>query len=189
MNRPWFDFDRASLPFLRPLIGYGPDMFKYSYLLESVSKSPGQVVNSEKSAHNYFIHQMVEQGILGALSALGLFAAVLLAGAYQLLLSIREMGPLYKLLLIAILSVLAGRAVEMMVGVARISDLTVLWVIFGMFAALVHLDDGTQESTDGGEMPQAWSRPRPSDNKLGFGRPCRRVRVGWSQSFRYRRGS
>ena len=41
-----------------------------------------------------------------------------------------------KLILITFLSVLAGRALEMMVGVARVSDLTVFWVILGMFAAL-----------------------------------------------------
>ena len=41
-----------------------------------------------------------------------------------------------KLILITLLPVLAGRALEMMVGVARVSDLTVFWVILGMFAAL-----------------------------------------------------
>ena len=41
-----------------------------------------------------------------------------------------------KLILITLVSVLAGRALEMMVGVARVSDLTVFWVLLGMFAAL-----------------------------------------------------
>ena len=87
-------------------------------------------------AHNYFIHQTVEQGFLGALSSLGIFAAVSLAGAYQLIKSHREMSSLHKLKLITFVSVLAGRALEMMVGVARVSDLTVFWVLLGMFAAL-----------------------------------------------------
>ena len=41
-----------------------------------------------------------------------------------------------KLILITLLSVLAGRALEMIVGVARVSDLTVFWVLLGMFAPL-----------------------------------------------------
>ena len=46
------------------------------------------------------------------------------------------MTPAHKLILIALLSVLAGRSLEMMVGVAKISDLTVLWVLLGLFTAL-----------------------------------------------------
>jgi len=34
-NRPWFEFDDLSLQWLRPLIGYGPDLFRYTYLLEA----------------------------------------------------------------------------------------------------------------------------------------------------------
>ena len=33
-------------------------------------------------------------------------------------------------------------------GVARISDLTILWILFGLFAALINLDDGNQETAD-----------------------------------------
>ena len=87
-------------------------------------------------AHNYFIHQTVEQGFLGTLSSLGVFAAVFLAAAYQLIRSKNEMSPIEKLILITLLSVLAGRALEMVVRVARVSDLTVFWVLLGMFAAL-----------------------------------------------------
>jgi len=46
------------------------------------------------------------------------------------------MSSLYKLVLLTLMAVLAGRALEMMVGVARVSDLTVFWVLLGLFAAL-----------------------------------------------------
>ena len=83
-DHPWFGFDSLSLPVLRSLVGYGPDMFHSTYLLVS---PPGfNMFPSEMShAHNYFVHQGVELGFLGLISGLGLFAAVLLVGDYQLL--------------------------------------------------------------------------------------------------------
>ena len=135
-DHPWFGFDSLSLRWLRPLVGYGPDLFRYTYLLESPPEGSNYFPLEPDHAHNYFIHQTVEQGFLGTLSSLGIFAAVFLAGAYQLLRSHRQMSSLHKLILITLLSVLAGRALEMMVGVARVSDLTVFWILLGMFAAL-----------------------------------------------------
>ena len=46
------------------------------------------------------------------------------------------MSLLHKLMLVTLASVLAGRGLGMMVGVARISDLTVYWVLLGMFTGL-----------------------------------------------------
>jgi tetratricopeptide (TPR) repeat protein len=135
-SHPWFPFDSLSLRWLRPVVGYGPDLFRYTYLLESPAQGPDRSLMAPDHAHNYFVHQTVEQGFLGTISSLGIFAAVFLAGAHRLLRSKSTMDPVHKLVLIALMSVLAGRALEMMVGVARISDLTVLWVVLGLFAAL-----------------------------------------------------
>lgn len=135
-DHPWFEFDSLSLRWLRPLVGYGPDLFRYTYLLESPPEGSNSFPLEPDHAHNYFIHQTVEQGFLGTLSSLGIFAAVFLAASYQLLRSKSEMSQLHKLVLVTLLSVLAGRGLEMMVGVARVSDLTVFWVLLGAFTAL-----------------------------------------------------
>ena len=45
------------------------------------------------------------------------------------------MSVAHGLLLIGLLSILAGRFLEQLVGVARVSDLTVFWVLLGLFAA------------------------------------------------------
>lgn len=135
-NHPWFAFDSLSLRWLRPLVGYGPDLFRYTYLLKSSAQGPDRSLLAPDHAHNFFVHQTVEQGLLGAMGSLGIFAAALLAGAHQLLRSKNGMDTAHKLILVALLSVVAGRGLEMMVGVARVSDLTVLWVVLGLFAAL-----------------------------------------------------
>jgi len=147
-DRPWFEFDDLSLSWLRPIIGYGPDLFRYTYLLESPPDGRDLLPLEPDHAHNFFIHQIVEQGILGGLASLGLFASVFVIAGHHLIRRLRTTNPMYQLLLIGLTAILFGRFLEMMVGVARISDLTVLWVIFGLFAALIRFDDGVQEVSE-----------------------------------------
>ena len=52
---------------------------------------------------------------------------------------------------------LAGRALEMMVGVAKISDLTVLWALVGLFAALAVAMKGQDPEHD--QIRDSLSRP------------------------------
>ena len=59
VNRPWFEYEDPILLFIRPLVGYGPEMFKYTFPMES---SLGGMLSH---AHNFWIHHAVEQGILG----------------------------------------------------------------------------------------------------------------------------
>ena len=83
-DRPWFGFDSLSLTSLRPVIGYGPDFFRGTYLLESPSRF--RMLPSEPAhAHNYFVHQGVELGLMGVLGSLGVFVAVFSVGGFQLL--------------------------------------------------------------------------------------------------------
>ena len=56
-DRPWFEFDDLSLTWLRPVIGYGPDLFRYTYLLESPPDAFRFLPLEPDHAHNFFIHQ------------------------------------------------------------------------------------------------------------------------------------
>ena len=77
----WFEFDELNLSFLRPVIGYGPDLFRTAHLLESPPNPAQRLLPGEPvHAHNYFVHQGVELGILGALASLAIFGSIFLAG-------------------------------------------------------------------------------------------------------------
>jgi len=135
-DHPWFQYEELSLPWLRPIVGYGPDLFRYAFLLESLPMAGSLLPMEPDHAHNVYIHQTVEQGLLGLLASVGIFAVPLLVGGYQLLRGRRQYSQLHLLLLIGLLATFAGRSLEQTVGLARVSDLTIFWVLLVVFVAL-----------------------------------------------------
>ena len=156
-DRPWFEFDDLSLSWLRPVVGYGPDLFRYTYLLESPPDDFRFRPLEPDHAHNFFIHQTVELGFLGGFASLALFASVFGVTVHQLVFRRNSGSPIYRILLIGTAAVILGRFLEMSVGVARVSDLTVLWVIFGLLVASRRFDDGS-------ESPASTPAPPPIQN-------------------------
>jgi tetratricopeptide (TPR) repeat protein len=136
LHHPWFEFDRLRWSFWRPLIGYGPDLFRYSYALVSPPTGSGLLPFWPDHPHNYFLHQGVELGFLGLLSSVSLFVSLFLVGAYQIKRYRRSYSVPHTLLLMGLLATMAGRFVEQLVGLARISDLTVYWALLALFVAL-----------------------------------------------------
>jgi len=83
LYRPWFEFDDQTMSLARPIIGYGPDLFRSTIRLKSRPVGPNLKIGTNH-AHNYFIHNGVELGLVGLVASLGMFAAIFLAGGYQL---------------------------------------------------------------------------------------------------------
>ena len=165
-HHPWFGFDSLSLSFLRPLVGYGPDLFHMTYL--QVSPPGFKMLPSEfVHAHNYFVHQGVELGFLGLIASLGVFAVVFVAGGYQLLGRKQNHDIAYRLLLAMILAIVLGRLVEQMVGIARISDLTIFWVLLAVLAALpsvIESDSNAREAELPPHIKRRSSNPPRQEN-------------------------
>ena len=155
VHHPWFEFDSLNLSVLRPVIGYGPDLFRYTFLLESQPRGNDLLPLEPDQAHNYFLHQGVELGFLGLLSSLGLFVVPLLGGGYLLLRERRSYSPAHKIVLIGLLGILAGRFLEEMVGVARVSDLTIFWVLLAIFVALPEVMQAPQALVESPTPPQS----------------------------------
>ena len=135
-DQNWFEFDSLSLSPIRPLIGYGPELFRSAYFLESPPIGDNRLPHEVAHGHNYFVHQGVELGVLGLLASVGLFVAMFFVGVRGLLWEGQNYSTIHKLVLIALLATLAGRTLELMVGVARVSDLTISWVLLAVFVAL-----------------------------------------------------
>jgi O-antigen ligase len=139
LTTPWPDTDRfpelpsLSVQPLRPLIGYGPDVFGYAYNFVGNS----DLASPPAHAHNFLIHTLVELGILGAAAYLWLFSLISLT-LVRLLQAARrgEVSLELTLLLIGFATILVARSVEQMAGKAQVIDLTVIWVLLGMIVAL-----------------------------------------------------
>ena len=135
-QHPWPAFDVLPLTWLRPLVGYGPDLFRYAYLLKSPPATDKALPHEPDHAHNYFIHQAVEMGLLGLASSLLLFCAVFWSFFKMLSRIDFRTDKVATFILFGLVALIAGRFFEMMVGVARVSDLTILWISLAVFVAL-----------------------------------------------------
>jgi hypothetical protein len=135
--------DPPSLPFrqdflspIRPLVGYGPDLFEYVFPLGSPPSLPVTLSGHYTYAHNHLVHQALELGIIGVLGFLALITALAMAGMKYL--SVPKSPPSidYRLLMVGLLAVLAGRFVEQMFGIARVADQTIFWGLIALILVL-----------------------------------------------------
>ena len=154
INRPWFEYEGLSYEYLRPLVGYGPEMFKYSFPLESPL---GGLLSH---AHNFILHHFVEQGVLGLFSSLGLFIAFFGVGLGLLLRHWGEYSTTHKWIMITLLATMLGRLGEMMVGVARESDLIFFWI---MLAIMVVMPTVMRPASQRQRCPSCGAEPAPDD--------------------------
>ena len=119
---------------LRPLIGYGPDMFGYVY---NVVGDPAVQV-PPVHAHNFPIHIAVELGLFG-LAAYGALVLFVGWGLWTLLRDAkRGAAPEWvTYLLVGATAVFLGRLLEQMGGKAQVADITLAWVYAGVIVALL----------------------------------------------------
>lgn len=125
-DRPWAQSEDLSLKPIRAFIGYGPDMFRYVYLFKSPPSPPEYHPHEPDHAHNFLIHQTVEQGILGFVSIMAIAVSIGWVGFRLLTNSNIQISVVDKVIMLGILAAVVGKCLEMMVGVARVSDLTIL---------------------------------------------------------------
>ncbi len=135
-GQSWSDFERDRLSPLRPVLGYGPKLFSYVFLLETPAELHRESPQFYDYAHNHYLHEGVELGVVGLLTFLGLLGAVFVVGARGL----RRDGDAHpvarKWLTLGVLAALAGWAVAAVVGIPRIGDLTLFWTLLALFAAM-----------------------------------------------------
>ncbi len=135
IGNPSVDIDDLDLGAVRRFIGYGPDLFRTTYLLESPPTGHSFLPQEAAHAHNYFIHQAVELGLIGFLASLSIFGAVFVIGARELFSGKGRYSQAYLLLISGLVAVFAARFVEQLFGIGRVSDLTMFWVLLALVAA------------------------------------------------------
>lgn len=144
--------------------GAGPDMFRYAYLRIS-PPGPEGIPEEPDHAHNFVIHQAVETGVIGGALALLLLLVPAL---------IRSL-PLAGIFL--------AHFAEQMLGVGRISDLMLFFVLLGV-AHHVALEKGFVLQFSVGALSDFWRSRRllprgiPGGFPRGRGSPAGPARSG-----------
>ncbi len=100
VGTPWFEFESDSFSFARPVLGYGPAMFRYAAPLSSSVPTQASLQGHPTNAHNYIIHEWVELGLLGALSCVGLLASIFTVGAVRLFRNRESFSPSHQWILV-----------------------------------------------------------------------------------------
>jgi len=138
-ERPWFGQHTDKLQWLRVITGYGPESFKYVFQLESPLDASNHLPIEAHHAHNYLIHQTVVQGVLGFISTILLFLCPLAAVIYCLSKKMLIETKAYKILMLGILAFLIGRICDQMLGIARVSDMLLYWVLLAGFISILNI--------------------------------------------------
>jgi hypothetical protein len=139
-NIPWPDTSKVpSIPdlstvSLRPLIGYGPDMFGYAYPLAGDTDYTNELATH---GHNFIVHTIIELGLFGVAAYLSLLGSVAII-LYRVLARARsrEYPDWLAYLAIGLAAAMSSRVVEQLVGKAQVSDLHLMWMLIALVVVL-----------------------------------------------------
>ena len=131
---------------LRRFYGFGPDMFVHSY---PIRVSPIGFLEIQPSVHNIFLHILVTTGILGLIALIILFYGFLtiLMNLAKRLKRDSDLQP-ELILIVAFLTIVLGKVIEMQTGVSRVSDLAPTFAVLGALVSSVSLIKYQVDSTN-----------------------------------------
>jgi O-antigen ligase len=155
-ERPGLGGERDPLDFLLPVVGYGPELFRYAFPAGN-SRELENTEGSASYAHNHLLHTWLELGVLGLAAHAALLITVF-AGGGLLLIRRTEQTAALRWALAAILAALGGWAFQGMFGIARIGDLMLFWALAALVVALPHVS--VPWGAAGGPPPARQSRHR-----------------------------
>ena len=181
---PWPDTEEftslpsLSLPIVRPLIGFGPDVFPYVFPLDSTSQRTTELGSH---GHNFAVHAAVETGLLGAAAYVALYGALGLTVLFLLRRVHRgEYPDALSLAIVGLTGAVSGRFVEQLVGKGQVSDLLLFWTLTAALVALAsrpsaELAQPAPETPP--SEPQARSRRRSHGGRAGPGPDLAKIGV------------
>jgi O-antigen ligase/tetratricopeptide (TPR) repeat protein len=160
---PWIDpnldpsLPELRLRALRPLIGYGPDMFGYAYPLIGEATYTSELASH---GHNFIVHTAIELGLLGVLGYLGLVGALLLVLFRMLRAGKEARAPVwFTLMAVGLTAAVVGRVVEQIPGKAQVSDQMLTWMLAGVIVAMAAMRFDSSQLEEEAGSPQ---RARPN---------------------------
>jgi O-antigen ligase len=176
---PWIDtveypeMPSLELTPLRPLIGYGPDMFRYAFALEGNPTAYAIIWHG----HNFIVHTAIELGLLGVLAYAALAITIGVALARMWLATKRgEASPWMSFIVFGLMGIFAGRLIEQMAGKSQVSDLTQAWIMAGVVLAMVRMP-ASEWLAPANQLRQA-NTPLPANQRRRLGNSRQETKRG-----------
>lgn len=147
-DRPKLTPDSNTRDWKSYLFGYGPELFRTAFMMQSYSLTEDKLPISTNHPHNFMIHAWIELGILGFISIFGIVTSIVLVGVFRLFYERHLLNFVESILLIGIVALIIGRSAEQMLGVPRVTDLILFWAIVavvGKFRAITSSETHKQE--------------------------------------------
>jgi tetratricopeptide (TPR) repeat protein len=118
----------------RFLVGHGPEMMEFAFLTSAPPYGALRIPATPDQAHNIIIHYWIEQGVLGLIASLFLFAVP----AWILVLTVKNHrlnGDKNIWICVGLCVTLVGYAAEQQVGVSKVSGMMLHFAILGIIHA------------------------------------------------------
>ena len=130
LERPEVPYSNNLPAFVRWLVGYGPDTYRY---VATAAADTLTFTGRFTAAHNDPINRLVEQGLLGFMAWMSMWSAIGYA-LWRLVKRSPATGSYW--LAAALAGALTSRFVEQLSGSPAAADVFTFWVLVGMLAAV-----------------------------------------------------
>lgn len=124
------DFGAAT----RFIFGYGPELMEFAFLLNAPPYGFRQLPATPDQAHNIFLHYWIEQGLVGLVTSLIFFAIPLVIAVW--IVYTRRLPENVMWLSLGCCIVLLSHSLEQQVGISKVTDLTLYFLVLGLLYAL-----------------------------------------------------
>ncbi len=131
-DRPIIDDNATGFRVFDHIFGYGPESFQIAFMHSSGVLTDAKIPISTNHPHNFLVHEWIETGLLGFITILGVILAIISVCCYWLIRFRKSLTLIQALLLIGIVSLLLGRVAEQLVGIGKVTDLTLFWIMVGI---------------------------------------------------------
>ena len=134
VGRPEIPGSRDLGAATRFIFGYGPELMEFAFLLNEPPYGSRQLPATPDQAHNIFLHYWIEQGLVGLVSSLMFFAIPLVIVIW--IVYTRALPESVMWLSLGCCIVLLSHSLEQQVGISKVTDLTLYFLVLGLLYAL-----------------------------------------------------
>ncbi|MFL2645819.1 MAG: hypothetical protein ACJ0KI_09210 [Dehalococcoidia bacterium] len=129
----------------RFIAGYGPELMEFAFLQTALPYGPLILPATPDQAHNIFLHYLIEQGLLGLLSSVFVFASPLLI-IWVAIRSTDKHGQTKIWVIVGGSVTLLAYGLEQQAGITKVTGYTIYFMLLGIVYASIRQQQAPHET-------------------------------------------